>query len=136
MARFAEIENSRVVNILEAEADFALLQGWVLAAEGRVGDLYDARAALFSRPSMVPEVVPGSVSRRQFRQALLLAGRFADVEVAVDALQDPVQRELVRIEWNDSQAFEHERPLVITLATALGIDKSGLERLFIAAGRL
>ncbi|MGV3682663.1 MAG: hypothetical protein ACO1PM_23530 [Acidovorax sp.] len=136
MARFAEVENGRVRNILEADVDYAALRAWVFAAEVSVGDLYDAEDASFRRPSPVPDAVPLSVSRRQFRQALLLAGRLSEVESAINGVQDPVQRELLRIEWDDSQVFERARTLLITLATALGLDDDGTDQLFIAASQL
>ncbi len=80
--------------------------------------------------------VPRSVTRRQARQALLLAGLLDNVQPAINAIPDPVQRGMAQIEWDDSQQFERERPLLITLATALGLGAEALDNLFIQAAQL
>lgn len=81
-------------------------------------------------------LVPPKVTRRQARQALLLAGLLDDVQPAIDAIPDPVQRGLAQIEWDDSQEFDRHRPLLIQLAGALGLDGEALDNLFIQAGAL
>lgn len=80
--------------------------------------------------------VPQTVTRRQARQALLLAGLLDNVQPAIDSIADPVQRSMAQIEWDDSQQFERERPLLITLATALGLGAEALDNLFIQAAQL
>jgi len=80
--------------------------------------------------------VPIKVTRRQARQALLLSGKLALVQPAINAIPDAQQRALAQIEWDDSQEFERHRPLLIQLATALGLDDEALDNLFIQAGAL
>lgn len=41
MARFAVIEGGKVVNIVEADADFAAANGWVEAGDAGVGCSYE-----------------------------------------------------------------------------------------------
>lgn len=82
-----------------------------------------------------PEV-PTSVTRRQARQALLLAGLLDSVDPAIAAIPDTTQRRLAEIEWIDSLEFERSRPLLISLATALGLDSAALDQLFITASAL
>lgn len=41
MARYSVIENSLVINHVEAEPQYALSQGWVPAGESRIGDHWD-----------------------------------------------------------------------------------------------
>lgn len=81
-------------------------------------------------------VVPQVVTRRQARQALLLAGRLQDVQPAIDAIADPVQRGMVQIEWDDSQEFQRTRPTLIALATAIGMTTQDLDNLFTQAAQL
>lgn len=81
-------------------------------------------------------VVPQVVTRRQARQALLLAGRLQDVQPAIDAMADPVQRGMVQIEWDDSQEFQRTRPTLIALATAIGMTAADLDDLFTQAAQL
>lgn len=80
--------------------------------------------------------VPAKVTRRQARQALLIAGLLDNVQPAIDAITDPVQRGLAQIEWDDSQDFERYRPLLIQLGYAIGLDDVGIDNLFIQAGGL
>lgn len=81
-------------------------------------------------------VVPQVVTRRQARQALLLAGRLQDVQPAIDAIADPVQRGMVQIEWDDSQEFHRTRPTLIALASAIGMTEADLDNLFTQAAQL
>lgn len=80
--------------------------------------------------------VPPKVTRRQARQALLLAGLLGNVQPAIDAIEDTTLRQLAQIEWDDSQEFERHRPLLIQLAGALGLDGEALDGLFIQAAGL
>lgn len=80
--------------------------------------------------------MPQSVTRRQARQALLLAGVLADVQPAIDAIPDAAQRAMMQIEWDDSQTFERQRPSLIALASALGLTSEQLDGLFIQAASL
>jgi DnaJ-domain-containing protein 1 len=83
-----------------------------------------------------PTPVPQSVTRRQARQALLLAGVLGQVQPAIDAIQDPLQRGLVQIEWDDSLTFDRHRPTLMALAAALGMDDEALDQLFTTAAEL
>lgn len=80
--------------------------------------------------------IPKSVTRRQARQALLLSGQLAAVQPAIDAIADPIQRGLAQIEWDDSQDFERQRPLLIAIGAAIGLTSDDLDALFIQAAAL
>jgi len=80
--------------------------------------------------------VPASVTRRQAKQALLLNGLLAGVQPAIDAIPDAAQRAMIRIEWDDSQVFERDRPALIALGSALGLTNAQLDDLFIGAAQL
>jgi hypothetical protein len=49
---------------------------------------------------------------------------------------DPIQRALMRIEWEDSQVFQRHRPQLLQLAVALGLSDVDLDNLFTQAGAL
>lgn len=80
--------------------------------------------------------VPQSVTRRQARQALLLAGLLQNVQPAIDAVANPTQRGLLQIEWDDSQSFERQRPALKALAGALGLNDAAIDALFLTAATL
>jgi hypothetical protein len=87
-------------------------------------------------PETIQTPVPRSVTRRQARQALLLSGKLAQVQPAIDSIPDPIQRGMIQIEWDDSQTFERNRPALIALATAIGLDSPQIDNLFIEASKL
>ncbi len=105
--------------LIDAPADFDLRQ----AQRFR----YDAASARIVRR------VPDKVTARQAVQALIAAGKLQLVQPAINAIPDPVQRAMVQAEWDKSQDFERNRPTLIALATAIGIDAAGLDALFIHA---
>lgn len=133
---YALIQDGKVVNIAVAEGAEALEGNWVATSVAGIGWTYiDGNFA----PPVVTEAeptVPHSVTRRQARQALLLAGMLDQVEPAIASISDPIQRGMAAIEWADSQAFERDRPLLIQLGAALGLDSAALDNLFIQASKL
>lgn len=77
--------------------------------------------------------VPDKVTARQAVQALIAVGKLHLVQPAINAISDPQQRAMVQAEWDKSQDFERNRPTLIALATAIGLDTAALDALFIAA---
>lgn len=93
----------------------------------------------YTAPEPMPEPalpVPQSVTKRQARQALLLAGLLDLVQPAIDAIPDTTARRMAQIEWDDSQEYQRDRPVLISLATALGLDGAELDQLFRTAATL
>lgn len=87
-------------------------------------------------PAPPTEPVPAQVTRRQAKQALLLAGLLGNVQPAIDAIPDATQRALAQLEWDESLNFERHRPILIALAGALGLDSDDLDDLFRTAATL
>jgi len=83
-----------------------------------------------------PPTIPQSVTRRQARQALLLAGKLGLVQPAIDAIPDATQRGLLQIEWDDAQEFDRNRPSLIAIGGAIGLDAAGIDALFVQAAAL
>ena len=133
MARFAIIDAGRVINHAEADADFAVSQGWVPAGDSRMGDLWDGE--VFTPAPPPSPVVPAAVTMRQARLALLGAGLLDDVEVAIAALPSP-QKEAARIEWEYSQEVQRHNGFVSVLAPALGMTDEQTDALFMEAAKL
>lgn len=92
-------------------------------------------------PAVPGPTVPATVTRRQARQALLLAGLLDDVPAAIALLDDGTpegaqKMRLAQIEWEDSLEFERARPLVIEIGAAIGLDAAKLDELFATAAGL
>ena len=131
--RAAIIKDGSVWNVVEV-ASLAHPEWTLIASDtAQIGDLWNG--SVFTTPSPVV-VVPQSVTRRQARQALLLAGLLDSVEPAINAIPDATQRRLSLIEWQDSLEFERNRPLLVSMGTALGLTSAQLDQLFITAASL
>lgn len=113
------------------EQHAALLQGQTDGQEIAGDD--NGFPILIDRVQVV--VVPGIVTMRQARLALLEAGQLAAVEAAINALPEP-QRSAARIEWDYSSEVHRDRAFVQTLGAALGLDADALDALFTRASEL
>ncbi|MDY0206211.1 MAG: hypothetical protein RBR82_06250 [Pseudomonas sp.] len=84
-----------------------------------------------------PELVPDVITRRQAKQQLLLVGLLDVVDVGIAAIEDETERRMAQIYWEDSQEFERNHPLLISLGMSiLGLTEEQLDDLFIAASKL
>lgn len=128
--RAAIIENGKVVNIIKVPS----LEGHIDASGAGIGDGYVG--GQFVKPAAPPPVVPKFVTRRQARQALLLANLLDQVEPHIEAIADPTERGLARIWWTDSLDFDRNHPLIVSIGAALGLDAAGLDALFVQAAGL
>ena len=80
--------------------------------------------------------VPQSVTMRQARLALLGIGLLDDVDAAIAAIPDPVQRKAAQIEWEYATVIERNSSLVTVLSAQLGLDAATLDSLFLAGSTL
>lgn len=132
--RAAIIENGVVVNIAEADADFAEAQGWIVSETAAIGDTWDGVA--FAKPPAPPAPVPASVTRRQAREALLNIGLLDDVEMAIANIEDATERKRAEIYWLDSATFERAHPMLAQIAGSIGLTDAEIDDLFIEAATL
>ena len=125
------IQNDRIA--ATANDEYEGLEAWLPAPRGFdlqcLADYRVIDGALVLAP-------PPSVSRKQARKALLLAGLFEAVQPAIDAIEDPLQRQLVQIDWDDAQTYERDDPTLLSLAAALGMSDEQLDALFVTAAGL
>lgn len=80
--------------------------------------------------------VPQEVTRRQGLHALFKKHRLTEQMVAdkiIEMITDPDEQYLALTEFKTSQTFERNRPLVLVMGAALGLD---LDELFIYAATL
>lgn len=87
-------------------------------------------------PEELKARVPTVVTMRQARLALLQAGLLSQVGAAIAAIEDPVQRQAVQIEWEYATEVDVTHPWVQALTTALGLSEAQLDALFTLAATL
>jgi len=84
-----------------------------------------------------PTAVPESVSARQIRLWLIRNGiALAAVDAAIDAIQDQLQRDSVRVEWDYAPYVERSHPMLVPLAAALGLSEAQVDQAFIEASTI
>jgi hypothetical protein len=135
-ARAAAVAESTRV-LAERDATLASLRQQVAAHLATI----EARdAAIASLQQQIEQLqaapVVATVTRRQAVQALIRAGLDDDVDAAINAIEDPVQRKLMRSWYQDSNTFERNRPELIALGTQLGLTSTHLDELFALARTL
>ena len=78
--------------------------------------------------------VPESVSARQIRLWLVRNGvSLAQVDAAIDAIPDQLQRDSVRVEWDYAPYVERAHPMLVPLAAALGLTEAQVDQAFVEA---
>jgi hypothetical protein len=81
--------------------------------------------------------VPESVTARQIRLWLVTHGvSLTAVEAAIDSIQEPMQRESVRVEWEYAPYVERSHPWLVPLASVLGLTASQVDAAFAEAATL
>lgn len=81
-------------------------------------------------------IVPVSVSPRQFKTALVLSGfNLSNIDSFIDNLPSP-QKELVKIAWEYSTEFHRDNDLLTQMAPMLGFTSEQLDQLFVLASTL
>lgn len=84
----------------------------------------------------IPVPVITSVTMRQARLALLGAGLLDQVDAAIAAMTDPIQKRAAEIEWEYAQTVDRNSAFTQQLAAGLGLDEDQLNALFTEASKL
>lgn len=80
---------------------------------------------------------PNSCSPRQLRIALIKSGiNLSAIENQIDAIQDPIQKEIAKTEWEYALEMKKDHPLVSMIATNLNLTNQQIEEIFILAASL
>lgn len=82
-----------------------------------------------------PVLVPGVVTMRQARLALLQQGLLSTVQLAINSLPSP-QKEAAEIEWDYSSEVHRSSQFVQLLGANLGLSSQQLDDLFTLAASL
>lgn len=131
MKRWALISAGTVINVVEQPAAPEVGGAWVECGAVGPGWLYNGSA--FLAPASISPVA--TVTRRQALRALHNAGLLSSVELAISQMQGP-QGDAARIDWANATEFKRDFPLLVGLATALGLTAQDIDNLFAAAAAI
>lgn len=71
------------------------------------------------------------LTRRQFRLALVTNGyNLADIEALIDQIEDPMQRTIAQIEWQDATEFERTNPTLLKMAELMQITTAQVDQIW------
>lgn len=136
--RAAIVRGGTVENIIIAGEGFDPGDGAELVPIGdaavTIGAAWDGQT--FTQPAAPGDPVPMSVTMRQARIALLSLGMLDQVEAALAAIPDEMQRRVALQTWEYSAAVERFNPLIVMLAPALGLTEAQVDDLFRLAATL
>lgn len=77
---------------------------------------------------------PATVSARQIRLWLIRQGvNLAQVDAAIGAIPDQLERDSVRVEWEYAPYVERTHPMLLPLAAALGLAEAQVDQAFVEA---
>jgi len=81
--------------------------------------------------------IPESISARQIRMWLVLHNISLEaVEQAINSIEDPIQKQLINIEWEYAPYVERNHPWINTLGSILGLNSQQIDEAFIEASIL
>lgn len=89
----------------------------------------EAFSAEWSRTD--PAAVPPHIEARLLRKWLILRGySIASIDVAIDAIADPVERELTRNEWEYATSYTRRHPMFPAFVRATGMSDALIDKAF------
>lgn len=101
-------------------------------------DLVNGAVVINQALAPVPQVVTRRQAKQALRQTLDASGAtlLSKVQPAINAILDPLQRDMMQLEWDEALEFVRTRPGLIQMATAIGLDTAGIDKLFKLAATL
>jgi len=85
-------------------------------------------------PYVPPPAPLRPLTSRQLRLGLVTNGiSLSSVEAAIDAIEDPTDREVALIEWEYATTFERSHPLVNQIGAALGLTPEQIDAMWTEA---
>jgi hypothetical protein len=72
-----------------------------------------------------------ALTRRQFRLALVTNGySLADIETLIEQIPDEMQKQIIKIEWQDATTFIRTSPNLLTMSNLMGLSAEQVDALW------
>lgn len=130
--RWALIESGIVANVVEQDDQPQIDGQWVECGSAGPRWLYDGEQ--FSAPPGELGGAVQTITSRQGKRALLVAGLYHDALAAINALPDP-SKTAALIDW-DAPTWSRNDPTLVSMAAVLGLTDEQLDELFAQASTL
>lgn len=135
MTKYALIQ-AGVVTTISFEAD----TGWPVVSDDVFPGDTDNEDGTFSRPVAPEPTVEEkraamlSLTARQFKLGLVRNSISLDTVAAqIAAITDDLERQEAEIEWQTAAQFERLNPLVVSIASAIGLTDEQVDTMWLAA---
>lgn len=80
--------------------------------------------------------IPSIVTMRQARLALLQMGLLSQVELTIEAIENPTIKAEIKIEQEYAQEVNRKHQWVVSLSSEMGLTEDNLNELFLLASKL
>ncbi len=78
-----------------------------------------------------------ALTRRQFRRALVTNGySLADIETLIEQIPDEMQKQIIKIEWQDPTTFIRTSPNLLFMANLIGLSAEQVDALLVTGFNL
>lgn len=131
MARYAIVEAGVVVNVIEADEEFAATLDGIASDTAAPGDTWDGQT--FSRPAPPAPPVPDEVDRWKAHYVLAAAGHMPAVRAAIAAIADDTQRAVAEALFDQRPTIRRLSTLTQQIQQAVGINDAERDALFVQA---
>ena len=72
-----------------------------------------------------------ALTRRQFRLALVINGySLADIETLIEQIPDEMQKQIIKIEWQNATTFTRTSPGLLAMADLIGLSTGQVDALW------
>ena len=86
--------------------------------------------------ALVPKKQIPNISLRQCRELLIVTNRFNQVLLALDAIEDPMEKIILTNYWEHSTEFERNHKSLGLITSALGMSEDEVDEFFLQASKL
>ena len=128
------------IHTLQIENGVATIEPEFEGIQGLLQDLNDRQQILNALSQFNPEYVWAvtyetppvpALTRRQFRLALVTNGyNLADIETLIEQIPDEMQKQIIKIEWQDATTFIRTSPNLLTMANLMGLSAEQVDALW------
>ena len=128
------------IHTLQIENGVVTIEPAFEGIQGLLQDLTDKQQILNALSQFNPEYVWAvtyetppvpALTSRQFRLALVTNGySLTDIEALIEQIPDEMQKQIIKIEWQDATTFIRSSPNILVMADLMGLSAEQVDALW------